>query len=182
MRSFSTLLAVVTLFFALALLGCEGPAGPQGADGADGSPVVQTAFSAYRSANLLIPEGDETTLAFDQVIIDEYDGYSSSSGVYTVQEAGDYHVSIGVHWVDAFLADEYIFYYFNLNGTHENGIYTTYEHDRYLPTHTFSRSFANLSAGDTLELEVFINLTGESRELYGDPDNQYTFITIDRLQ
>jgi hypothetical protein len=119
--------------------------------------IRNVGVSAYLSTNQTIDSGPTTTVEFDETIADHFDGLDTPTGVYTIPEAGDYHVSFTVNWVDSFDADVEITYDLSVgDATSFQGIEldTTTTRKNQEVTQTASRTLFDLTPGDPLGLSV----------------------------
>lgn len=60
--------------------------------------VSKVGLSAYLGSDQTIPDISFTTVAFDSVVRDDFSGFDTSTGRYTVPADGDYQVSVAVEW------------------------------------------------------------------------------------
>ncbi len=143
--------------------------------------IEEVGVSAYRSENQPMPgDGTEKTVEFDETNRDDFTGYDEAAGVYTVREAGDYHVEFLINWIDSFSSGDFIGYQLRLNGSVTGGLFVTKEvPSSTQPTHGFSRTLYGLEAGDTLELTVDQN-SGSPKRIFGSSD-QPTYLTVTKV-
>lgn len=139
--------------------------------------VARTGVSAHLSANQTIQNGISTTVVFDETNADDFNGYDTSTGQYTVQEDGTYHVSFTIDWQTNFNAGVNIDYELHINGDFQGGIQadTSVGTNGQRISRGFSRTLFGLSEGDTLEVVVSQD-SGATADIWGS--NQETYLTI----
>jgi hypothetical protein len=140
--------------------------------------ITKTGLSAYLSTSQTIDSGTATTtVVFDATNADDFGGYDTSTGVYTIQEAGDYHVSFTIDWQSSFSDGVNIHYELQINGGINGGIQadTTTATSSQRVCRSFSRTLFGLTEGDTLEVAVGQE-SGSPADIYGS--NQETYLTI----
>lgn len=142
--------------------------------------VSTVGVSAYLSSNQQIDDATSTTVVFDATNADHFGGYDTGTGVYTVQQDGDYHVSFTLDWQDNFSAGVNIDYELRINGNTSGGIQadTTTATSSQRVCRSFSRTLFGLGQGDTLEIVVSQN-SGSTMDLYGS--GQETYLTIHKV-
>lgn len=140
---------------------------------------TQTVLFAYLSADQAIPDSTNTDVVFDTVDVDELEGYDNTTGVYTVQGEGDYHVTVNIDWLSTFTTGDFITYDLVVNDTD----YLSFDVDAAggNEAENFSASLHNLQSGDTVKVEVYQS-SGGSKSIYGTDTDRETWISIDRLQ
>lgn len=139
--------------------------------------VSTVGLSAYRSSLQIIIDTTTTTVVFDATNADHFGGYDTSTGQYTIQEAGDYHVSFTIDWQTTFDAGVHIDYELQINGSTTGGIQadTTVGTNGQRVCRNFSRTLFGLSQGDTLEVAVSQN-SGTDADIFGS--GQETYLTL----
>lgn len=170
----ATFLVVAAVVFTA----CEGPEGPRGPAGAAGSPNVQTVLFAQLGSNQTITSGSFDIVVFDTVVVDELNGYDTSTGVYTVQAEGDYSVAFTIDWNSTFADGDEIFYSIYVDSGPFVAVDLTSNGGR--EGYSLSTSIPNLNAGDTIEVRVRQD-SGVDQEIFGD-DTPETHLAIDRLE
>lgn len=143
--------------------------------------VDKTGLSAYRSSAFPVDSDIDTTVLFDEWNVDHFGGLDTSTGVYTVQEPGDYHVDFLIEWSDSFNEGDRIDYELQLNGTISGGFSadTAVGSGTLEPVRGFSKALFGLSQDDTIEVVVY-HTYGNSRSIYGGSDGQ-TYLTIHKF-
>jgi len=146
--------------------------------------VSKTGVSAYlANGDQTVGTDTDTTVAFNETAADHFNGMDTSTGVYTVQEAGDYHVSFVIDWSSTFSAGIAIIYDLEINGdSSQQGLSadTTTSASGQQVCRTFSRTVFGLSSGDTIEVVVNQN-SGSQKDIYGFGDAQETYMTIHKV-
>lgn len=152
---------------------------------ADGNAVVtghadigSTGLSAYLSSNQTIQHNANTTVVFNATNADHFGGYDTSTGQYTVQEGGVYHISFTIDWQTNFDAGVNIDYELQINGSTGNqGIQadTSTSTSAQRVARSFSRTVFGLSPGDTIEVVVSQD-SGSTADVFGS--GQETYLTI----
>lgn len=143
--------------------------------------VGNVGLSAHLSSNTGIDSGTFTTVPFDEVNADDFGWHDSSTGVYTVQEPGVYHVDFLIDWADNFSEGDQIRYNLEVNGSTARGvaadtdIATTTD-----PARGFSKTLFGLAAGDTIKVQVYHD-NGSTMQIFGDSVNQETYLTIHKV-
>lgn len=142
--------------------------------------ITNVGLSAYLSSNYPVPDSTFETIPFDTTTEDHFGGYDTSSGVYTVQQAGDYHVDFLIDWDDTFAEGDSIEYALLINGSAMGGLAA----DTIVPTRTdpsrcFSRTLFGLSAGDTIEVEIYQQSGGEKNITGGS--SEQTYLTVAKV-
>lgn len=139
--------------------------------------IGKVGLSAYLSANQTIDNDTDTTVVFDDTNADDFNGYDTSSGRYTVQEDGTYHVSFTIDWQTVFDTGTNIDYELHINGDYQGGIQadTTVGTSAQRVCESFSRTLFGLSEGDTLEVVVRQD-SGDTADVWGS--NQESYLTI----
>ncbi|MGM0591912.1 MAG: hypothetical protein ACQETI_09860, partial [Halobacteriota archaeon] len=142
--------------------------------------VAKVGLSAYLDANQTIDSGIATTVVFDATNRDDFGGYDASTGVYTVQEAGDYHVSFTIDWQTNFSAGVNIDYELQINGEFDGGIQadTKTATSDHRVCRGFSRTLFDLQEGDTLQVTVKQD-SGSTADIWGQ--NQETYLTLHKV-
>lgn len=140
--------------------------------------ITDVGLSAWLTANQTIPGSTNETVVFDGVNADDFDGYNSSTGVYTVQQAGDYHVDVMLNWFDN-LTGNIVSYVLLVNDIHYRGIKAGLE-ERGIPSRSHSKTVFGLKPGDTLEVEVRHD-SSETKDLKGDSNAEETYLTIHKV-
>lgn len=143
--------------------------------------VQNTGFSASRSTNQSIPDGTDTTIAFDQTEADHFGGgFDTTNGVYTVQQDGDYHVDFKIEWADGFADGDRIEYYLYVNGGLANGFSAfTDIPGSMVPSRSFSKTIFGLSETDEIWVDVWQN-SGGSKDVFGNADGE-TYLTAHKV-
>lgn len=144
------------------------------------SDVSNVGLNAYLSSDYTIPDNSFTTLPFDSTTVDHFGGFDTSTGVYTVQEPGDYHVDFLIDWADQFSEGDGIEYAMLING----GLLGGMSADKVAPAATdpaehFGRTLFGLSSGDTIEVELY-QTSGSGKNVWGG-SNEQTFLTIHKV-
>ena len=136
--------------------------------------------SAYRSTRQTISSGPYQTVAFDSTEDDDFGGFDTGTGVYTVQQAGDYHVDFLIDWDDSFSEGDSITYDLWLNGVADGGFSAdTVVATNAAPARGFSKALFELSSGDTIEVAVSQS-SGSGKDIFGDSTGQ-TYLTIHKF-
>jgi hypothetical protein len=142
--------------------------------------VSKVGVAAYLSSDQTVADSTPTTVAFDTIENnrDDFGGFDTSTGVYTVQQDGDYHVDFQVRWASLFNSDTVVRYRLFINGSYSNGIDAeTYTPDG-SPTRSFSKALLGLSKGDELSIEVS-QYSGSSKDIEGS--DARTQVSIHRI-
>lgn len=139
--------------------------------------VSKVGCSAYLSSNQTINSGSTTTVVFDSTNADHFNGYDTSTGRYTIQESGDYHVSFTIDWQTTFSAGVNIDYELQINESTTGGVQadTTTATASQRVCRSFSRTLFGLSQGDYLEVAVTQD-SGSTADIYGS--GQETYLTL----
>jgi hypothetical protein len=134
----------------------------------------KTGLSAYCSTNQTISNSTVTTVIFDETNADHFAGYDTSTGVYTVRESGDYHVSFTIDWQTTFDAGTHISYELRINGSSSGGIQadTTVGTDGQRVCRNYSRTLFSLDEDDTLEVTVQ-QQSGGPADVWGSDQESY---------
>lgn len=130
--------------------------------------VSKVGVAAYRLNNQTVPDSTITTVAFDTLenSRDDFGGLDTSTGVYTVQRDGDYHIDFQIKWDSIFEAGDVIRYRLFINGAYTNGIDAETYAPNGSPTRSFSKALLGLSAGDELEVRVS-QYSGSDKDIEG---------------
>jgi hypothetical protein len=139
--------------------------------------VTKTGLSAYLSWKQTVDNDTDTTVAFDTTNVDHFGGHNTSTGEYTIQEDGDYHVSFTIDWQTNFSTGDHIGYELQINGSINGGIQadTTAATDGQRVCRCYSRTLFDLSAGDVLKV-VVSQVSGSTADIWGS--NQESYLTI----
>lgn len=140
--------------------------------------IGSVGLSAYLGSNQTIQHATDTTVVFNATNVDHFGGYNTSTGQYTVQEDGVYHVSFTIDWQTNFSEGVNIDYELQINGSTGNqGIQadTTTSTSSQRVCRSFSRTVFGLSEGDTIEIVVSQD-SGSTADIYGS--GQETYLTI----
>jgi hypothetical protein len=132
--------------------------------------------SAYLSTDQSIPDSTLTAIEYDQTEADHFGGFNTSTGEYTVQEDGDYHVDFAIKW-SSILSDVTVDYSLvtSLNGIEFiERITETSNHGR-----CFSKTVFSLTSGDTITAQV-LQFSGGSRDVDGNNRGD-TYMTIHKV-
>ncbi len=142
--------------------------------------IDDVGVTAYRSSNLSISNETDTTVKFDATREDHFSGFDTSNGVYTVQQAGDYHVDFMINWNSFFSAGDSIDYRLLVDGfTTEGFVADTKIPGNIAPSRCFSKTIRGMSAKETIEVEVYQS-SGGSKDISGSADGD-TYISIDKV-
>lgn len=136
-------------------------------------------LSAWNTSHQTIPHDSEETIVFDGINRDDFDGYDDQTGVYTVAEAGDYHVSFMIRW-KGFFGHDIVNHRLRVNGSTDRGIrwVKTVEHGA--PDRAYSKSIFGLEPGDTMRVTVK-QFSEADREITGFSDEESTYLTIHKI-
>ncbi|MGM0592137.1 MAG: hypothetical protein ACQETI_11020, partial [Halobacteriota archaeon] len=142
--------------------------------------VAKVGLSAYLSELQTIDNETETMVVFDATNRDDFGGYDTSTGVYTVQETGDYHVSFTIDWWTSFDAGVNIHYELQINGAFDGGIQadTKTATSDHRVCRGFSRTLFDLQRGDTLQVTVEQD-SGSTADIWGS--FQETYLTLHKV-
>lgn len=146
--------------------------------------VDRVGLSAYRSTNQTIAgDGANDTVVFDALAgnRDDFNGYDTTTGVYTVQVPGDYHVDCCLDYSSSFSEGDVITYNIWVNGTASRGLSLDVRSAtaNYLAAESFSKLLVDLVAGDTVQITTS-QTSATDKQLFGDTGGQ-TFLTIHKV-
>ncbi|MEF8838702.1 MAG: hypothetical protein V5A18_04265 [Haloarculaceae archaeon] len=111
----------------------------------------------YLSSNTPSSSGTTTTVKFDETRTEDFSGgLDTSTGVYTVREAGDYHVDFLIDWSGDFSSGDRIDYGLRINGGVTGGLAadTTVGANSADIARCFSKTVFGLKSDDTLKVSV----------------------------
>jgi len=111
-----------------------------------------------------------TTVIYDNEIVDDRDEYDPSTGKFTCAYDGDYHVEAQIDWPSTFPDHEAIFMEIHVNGTPELLNYQETATDTNGPTQAISKTIRDLSAGDTISIVADHGDGSNTHDLWGNPD------------
>lgn len=158
-------------------IGTDSPSAQLDVDGAVS--MSKVGLSAWLTSNQVItPSPPEETVVFDGINTDDFAGYDSSTGVYTVQRDGVYHVDFMITWSDL-VTGVNMSYKLQINGSDSNGIRASLEEEG-RPSRSYSKTLFGLERGDTLAVALFSGASTD-REVLGFVDREVTYLTIHRV-
>lgn len=168
---------------AAGVLGVSSSSGSAAAIRAEGHvDTTDVGLSVWLGSDQTIPTETERPILFDSIRRDDFDAYDSTTGVYTVQEPGDYHVDFTVRWRDFFGSDgtpDIARHRVYVNGSLDRGIrYETSLNSGKPPEH-HSKTVFDLSTGDTLRVTVW--QSGDENAIVGDPTEESEYLTIHKV-
>lgn len=138
----------------------------------------KTGASVFLSAHQNIVDHTYETVVFDTEKADHFGGYDTSTGQYTVQTPGDYHLSFVVQWRDAFSDGDFVRYRILVNGSRLAEWIK--EGDGGHKSESIDRTLFDMSSGDTIEIQAY-QTTDVKWPVYGDANNEATFMTIRKV-
>lgn len=144
--------------------------------------VDDVGVSAYRSgsSHQTISSGSTQAVVFDEVVNDDFSGFDTSTGVYTVQADGGYHVDFMVDWYDSFSSGDSIIYVLQINGSRSGGLHAdTVVPNNAAPCRGFSKALFGLTSGDTIDVAIFQD-SGIGKDIYGSSAED-TYLTIHKV-
>lgn len=142
--------------------------------------VDSIGVSAWLGSNFTVPDSTDTTVPFDNTVRDDFGGFDTTTGVYEVQQAGDYHVDFLIDWSSTFGSGDSISYNLEINGSVASGFAAdtdvTGSTD---PARGFSKAIFDLIQGDTIEVRIFQD-SGAGMDIFGG-GSQETYLTIHKI-
>lgn len=145
--------------------------------------VDKVGLDAYLTTDQTVQELTFPNVQFDTVDRDDFGGLDTSTGTYTVGADGDYHVSTAIRWKTDLSGGVEHNVYIDAGGTVEARL------DQEVPGATsesakihdhLSKTVYDLSEGDTIEIQVYIdNLDGSDEVIKAG--KKYTYLTIDKV-
>lgn len=148
--------------------------------GAPSGPV--TSIRVVRGTTQSIPETVATTYIYNEVDYDILSEFNASTGVFTPQNDGVYVVSASITSEESWTAGEKCILELHVNGVLKDYLATVYaEVTGALNAHVHGSCTVSLSAGDTLEVQMYHDRGIALNTLPNGPsmtDGQYNYITI----
>lgn len=135
-------------------------------------------LSVQLGSDQSIPNDVLTQVRFDEVNLDDAGGHDASTGVYTIQRDGDYHVDVNIEWI-ALFDEDVIKHSLEVNGVPTQGLFTTSKVTG-VPSKAFSKTIFGLTRGDTIGVKVRHN-AGTSVKIDGSTGLTQTFMTINKV-
>lgn len=115
-----------------------------------------------------------TTVQFDQVDHDDFGGFDATTGEYTVQDPGDYHISFAVSWANGLNGDTVDYNFFS------DGVdFIARKTGSLNRTNNLSKTAFGMSQGDVIKLAVR-QFSGGTADIEGSSRGD-TFITIHKV-
>lgn len=144
--------------------------------------VNDIGVSAWLGSNFTVPDSTATRVPFDNTVRDDFTGgLDTSTGVYEVQQPGDYHVDFLIDWSSTFASGDLIRYDLKINGSTSRGIAAdTNVTGSTDPARGFSKAIFNLNQGDTIGVSVYQN-SGAGMDIYGSGSSEETYLTIHKI-
>lgn len=143
--------------------------------------VGKVGISAYLDGDQTIDHSTLTRVVFNNMVVDHFNGMDTSTGIYTIPEAGHYHVSFTINWSDKFDSGVPVTHRLEINDTPLaqglNSVQRTAGNSRD-PERNYSRTVFDLSSGDTVQV-VVNQESGSSKDIFGS--NQETYLTIHKV-
>jgi len=131
---------------------------------------------AYLSSREPVSNDTVTDVPFDSTIRGDFSGFNTSTGEYTVQHAGDYHVDFCIDWVGTgYSTGDQLKYFLKRNGSTIGGLRVSAYASGGPPSHSYSKTLFGLEVGDTIQPQV-VQKTGEEQTLEDDSDATYLCI------
>lgn len=149
-----------------------------------GSQSVGTVgLSVYRNFNQTVANRTSEIVLFNRFRHgrDDFGGYDTNTGKYTVQEDGDYHVDVGIKWKDNFTDGALVQHQLEINDSRTGGI----QIDRNLGgaddlAISFSKTLFGLVVGDTVHVNAWFSDSISSNDIFGHADG-ITYMTIHKV-
>lgn len=134
---------------------------------------------AFLSADQTIPSATDTTVAYDTKKRDDFSGFDTSTGKYTVQKDGDYQVDFQIDWKDSF-SSQTVYYELMVNGSSNSPGFVTNPTEDGTPSRNWTKPIYGLTSGDTIEIQVY-QASGSGKDIEGWSDFHDTFISIRKI-
>ena len=153
----------------------ESPSGGLAVDAIGHVDVSHVGLDANLTSDQPISPGSRETIVFDDVPRDDFDGYDDTTGVYTVQAAGDYHVDANARWRDLLEGETGLFFEFRVNGitqARRRWSLPGPSAETELVDHHLSRTLFDLQQNDTIEVLIrqdsssTVDLAGARQDTY----------------
>lgn len=140
--------------------------------------IDQIGVEAHQTTGVDVP-GSDTTVVYDNEIVDDRGEYNPSTGEFTCAYDGDYHVEAQIEWPTTLPDNEGIFIHIEVNGGTEIKNFQETAAGTNGPTQGISKTIRNLSAGDIITIVADHNDGSTTHTLEGL--SNYAQLTISQI-